>query len=38
MNSRTLTLRPDDEIEQAAFCQERTLPLKTDLEYHSNIR
>ena len=38
MNARTLTLRPDDEIEEAAFCQDRDTPLKQDGSYHSNIR
>ncbi len=38
LNPRTLTLRPDDEIEEAAFCQDRDTSLKQDLTYHSNIR
>jgi len=39
MNARTFTLRPaDDEIEEAAFCDDRDTPLKQDLSYHSNIR
>jgi hypothetical protein len=38
MNPRTLELRPDDEIEEAAFCQDRDTSLKQDLTYHSNIR
>jgi hypothetical protein len=38
MNSRTFTLRPDDEIEEAAFCEDRDTSLKQDLSYHSNIR
>jgi hypothetical protein len=38
LNARTLTLRPDDEIEEAAFCQDRDTSLKQDLTYHSNIR
>ena len=38
MNPRTLTLRPDDEIEEAAFCEDRDTSLKQDLSYHSNIR
>jgi hypothetical protein len=38
MNPRTLTLRPDDEIEEAAFCEDRDTSLKQDLTYHSNIR
>jgi hypothetical protein len=39
MNARTFTLRPaDDEIEEAAFCEDRDTPLKQDLSYHSNIR
>jgi hypothetical protein len=38
MNPRTLTLRPDDEIEEAAFCEDRDTPLKQDSSYHSNIR
>jgi hypothetical protein len=38
MNPRTLTLRPDDEIEEAAFCEDRDTPLKQDGSYHSNIR
>jgi hypothetical protein len=38
LNPRTLTLRPDDEIEEAAFCEDRDTSLKQDLTYHSNIR
>ena len=38
MNPRTLMLRPDDEIEEAAFCEDRDTSLKQDLSYHSNIR
>jgi hypothetical protein len=39
MNPRTFTLRPpDDEIEEAAFCEDRDTSLKQDLTYHSNIR
>jgi len=38
LNTRTLTLRPDDEIEEAPFCEDRDTPLKNDLSYHSNIR
>jgi len=38
MNPRPLTLRPDDEIEEAAFCEDRDTSLKQDLSYHSNIR
>jgi len=38
MNPRTFTLRPDDEIEEAAFCEDRDTSLKQDLSYHSNIR
>ena len=39
MNPRTLTLRPpEDEIEEAAFCEDRDTSLKQDLTYHSNIR
>ena len=38
MNPRTLTLRPDDEIEEAAFCEDRDMPLKQDLSYHRNVR
>ena len=38
MNPRTLTLRPDDEIEEAAFCEDRDMSLKQDGSYHSNIR
>lgn len=38
LNPRTLTLRPDDEIEEAAFCEDRDTELKQDLSYHSNIR
>ena len=38
MNPRTFTLRPNDEIEEAAFCEDRDTSLKQDLTYHSNIR
>ena len=38
MNPRPLTLRPDDEIEEAAFCEDRDTDLKQDGSYHSNIR
>jgi hypothetical protein len=39
LNPRTFTLRPpEDEIEEAAFCEDRDTPLKQDLSYHSNIR
>jgi hypothetical protein len=39
MNPRTFTLRPpEDEIEEAAFCEDRDTSLKQDLTYHSNIR
>ena len=39
MNARTFTLRPpEDEIEEAAFCEDRDTPLKQDGSYHSNIR
>jgi len=38
MNPRTLTLRADDEIEEAAFCEDRDMPLKQDLSYHRNVR
>jgi len=38
LNPRTFTLRPDDEIEEAAFCEDRDTSLKQDLTYHSNIR
>jgi hypothetical protein len=38
LNRRMLTLRPDDEIEEAAFCEDRDMPLKTDLSYHRNVR
>ena len=30
LNPRTLTLRHDDEIEEAAFCEDRDMPLKQD--------
>jgi hypothetical protein len=38
LNPRVLTLRPDDEIEEAAFCEDRDMPLKQDLSYHRNVR
>jgi hypothetical protein len=38
LNPRVLTLRPGDDIDEAAFCEDRDLPLKTDLLYHGNIR
>ena len=38
MYARTFTLRPDDEIEESSFCEDRDTSLKQDLSYHSNIR
>ena len=38
LNPRMLTLRTDDEIEEAAFCEDRDIPLKEDLSYHRNVR
>lgn len=38
LNPRVVTLRPDDDIDEAAFCEDRDLPLKTDLSYHGNVR
>jgi hypothetical protein len=38
LNPRVLTLRTDDEIEEAAFCEDRDIPLKEDFSYHRNVR
>ena len=38
VNPRTLTLRTDDEIEEAAFCQDRIQPFMKDLSHHRNTR
>lgn len=38
VNPRTLTLRADDEIEEAAFCQDRIQPYMKDLSHHRNTR
>ena len=38
VNPRTLTLRADDEIEEAAFCQDRDQPNMQDLSHHRNTR
>ena len=38
VNPRTLTLRTDDEIEEAAFCQDRDQPIMEDLSHHRNTR
>jgi hypothetical protein len=38
MNARVLTLRTGDEIEEAAFCEDRDIPLKEDFSYHRNVR
>ena len=38
VNSRTLALRTDDEIEEAAFCQDRDQPIMQDLSHHRNTR
>jgi hypothetical protein len=35
---RTLTLRTGDEIEEAAFCQDRIQPFMKDLSHHRNTR
>jgi hypothetical protein len=37
VNPRTLTLRTD-EIEEAAFCQDRIQPFMQDLSHHGNTR
>ena len=37
VNPRTLTLR-SDEIEEAAFCQDRIQPFMQDLSHHRNTR
>lgn len=37
LNPRTLTLRTD-EIEEAAFCQDRDQPNMEDLSHHRNVR
>ena len=37
MNPRTLTMRTD-EIEEAAFCQDRIQPFMQDLSHHRNTR
>jgi len=38
VNPRTLTLRTNDEIEEAAFCQDRIQPFMQDLSHHGNTR
>jgi len=38
VNPRTLTLRTDDEIEEAAFCEDRIQPFMKDLSHHGNTR
>jgi hypothetical protein len=38
VNPRTLTLRTSDEIEEAAFCQDRIQPHMQDLSHHRNTR
>ena len=38
VNPRTLTLRTDDEIEEAAFCQDRDQLNMQDLSHHRNVR
>ena len=38
VNPRTLTLRTDDEIEEAAFCQDRDQLNMQDLSHHRNTR
>jgi hypothetical protein len=38
VNPRTLTPRTDDEIEEAAFCQDRDQPNMEDLSHHRNTR
>jgi hypothetical protein len=38
LNPRILTLRTGDEIEEAAFCEDRDIPLKEDFSYHRNVR
>ena len=38
VNPRTLTLRTDDEIEEAAFCEDRIQPFMQDLSHHGNTR
>jgi len=37
VNPRTLTIRTD-EIEEAAFCQDRIQPFMQDLSHHGNTR
>jgi hypothetical protein len=34
----TLTLRADDEIEEAAFCDDRDMPREQDLSSHRSVR
>ena len=38
VNPRTLTLRTEDDIEEAAFCQDRIQPFMKDLSHHGNTR
>ena len=38
VNPRTLTLRTEDEIEEAAFCEDRIQPFMKDLSHHGNTR
>jgi hypothetical protein len=38
VNPRTVTLRADDEIEEAPFCQDRDRSDMQDLSHHGNTR
>ena len=38
VNPRKLTLRANDEIEEAAFCIDRDQPQMQDLSHHGNVR
>ena len=38
VNPRKLALRSNDEIEEAAFCQDRDQTLMQDLSHHRNVR
>jgi hypothetical protein len=38
VNPRTMTLRTEDDIEEAAFCEDRIQPFMKDLSHHGNTR
>ena len=38
LNPRKMTLRTEDDIEEAAFCEDRIQPFMKDLSHHGNTR